>query len=208
MSEPIALWRVILAISSVVLILLIGWLRSDWAAFRAFALSVAGTVGYALIQDQFSVRLCLEYFTVAHPRLEGIPQTELMMGLVWPVLGSLGGALIGGMSLACCCHLGTHPPLPLKKAGVLVLAVVVLMALTTITSGAVGYTRASTGVIPVEETLGYDIPAEKHHGFWTVAYAHLGTYTAGISGGIIACFVALFWRSRLARESEQNQSIT
>lgn len=202
MQDPIELWRVLLAASSVVLTVFLGWLRPDWKAFRIVAISLGGTVGYAVIQDQITTRICFEYFTVAHPVLLGLPQHPTVLGLAWGVLGSLFGAIFGGISLAFCCHLGKRPLLPAKKAAIIVLAVLIVMGLTTVISGTIGSQLASSGKIPVDETLGYDIPPDKHVAFWTVAYAHFGTYSAGISGGVLACFVAIFWRTRLPATDE------
>src|SRR5262245_33097481 len=64
--EPLPLWKVFLPV--LVVVGLIGyWTIWPTPFRRILRLFVLAEVLYAMLQDQFTVRLCLDHFTVNHP---------------------------------------------------------------------------------------------------------------------------------------------
>src|SRR5690349_16358418 len=76
----------------IIQMLVVGGLLAFWT-FRPdplrqmLQIGITAEVLYAMLQDQISARMCPEYFTVAHPRIEGLTNPTLM-GITWGFLGA------------------------------------------------------------------------------------------------------------------------
>ena len=69
--EPLEPWRIVTQLVAVPLLLAycLARRRTDLLLIAACVVAMAG---YGMVQDQFSVRLSREYFTVGHPPIEGL----------------------------------------------------------------------------------------------------------------------------------------
>jgi hypothetical protein len=141
---------------------------------------------YGMAQDQISVRVCPEYFTVAHPPIVGLSNPTLL-GLTWGFLGAWWGGLMIGLALASMATLGRGPRLSARE---LVRPVALMTAVTaagTLIAGAGGYFNAELVGMKLGEPLASQIPPERHLRFFAVACAHFGTYASAIFAAIGLC---------------------
>lgn len=110
--EPLEPWRLWTQLAVVGAALAVAALR-PLPALRVVVGCVAATVAYGAAQDQFTARLCPEYFTVAHNPIPGVTDPTLL-GLVWGFLGGWWGGLMLGLGLAAAARAGPAPPAPAR----------------------------------------------------------------------------------------------
>src|ERR1700722_16293989 len=65
---------------------------------KGVALGVGVAVVYGIIHDQITVRLCVEYFSLAHPPLFPVSSPTLL-GLCWGLAATVGVGLVLGYLL-------------------------------------------------------------------------------------------------------------
>jgi len=187
--------------------LVVGGLMAFWT-FRPdplrqiLQIGIAAEVCYAMLQDQISARMCPEYFTVAHPRIEGLTNPTLM-GLTWGFLGAWwGGALIGALT-GFCARLGSWPKLnPPELLRPIALLLIFQAGATAAGGWLATYEVAEPGFLIVE-SLATHIPAERHHACFIVSRMHQGTYLSAIAGGVFICGWIL--RRRLLLAAKHNE---
>jgi hypothetical protein len=161
---------------------------------RIILLCIAAAVLYGIIHDQFTARICIEYFTVAHPRILDTTSPTLI-ALYWGVAATWWVGLMLGVPLAVACRAGSRPRL---SASQLVRPIGILlpcMAVCAIIGGTVGFIFASRGIISVGNWASV-IPASAHARFLADAYSHLASYASGFLGGI----VIIVWAVRERRQ--------
>ena len=66
---------------------------------KVILLSVAAATAYGVVHDEITARLCVEYFSLAHPPLFPF-SSPTMLGLCWGVAASFGVGLVLGYLLA------------------------------------------------------------------------------------------------------------
>jgi len=155
--------------------------------------SVLAAVSYGIIHDQVTARICVEYFTVGHPRLID-SDSPTVLGLFWGVVATWWVGLPLGVGLAIAARAGRRPKLTwsqlIRPIGVLLCC----MFGIAILAGLIGFATASAGIFHLVERLASRIPEEKHVAFLTAGWAHSASYLAGLVGGIVLWI--LTWRRR------------
>lgn len=155
--------------------------------------SVLAACTYGIVHDQITVRICLEYFTVAHPPLFGTSSPTLL-ALCWGVAATAGIGAAFGIILALVARAGGPAPYPLPGLARHVVALLAVMGASALVSGIVGYQLSQTGLITLPYPLATTIPKPHHHRFMAVWFAHGASYIVGFSGGALLCFRV--WRAR------------
>lgn len=157
------------------------------------ATSVLAAIIYGIIHNQVTARICVEYFTIGHPRLID-SDSPTVLGLFWGVAGTWWVGLPVGMGLAIAARAGRRPKLAcsqmIRPIGVLLC----WMLGVAILAGLIGYITSSAGIFLLVERLASRIPEDKHIAFLTAGWAHAGSYLAGIIGGIVLWIVT--WKRR------------
>jgi len=69
---------------------------------KIVGLGVLAAIGYGIVHDQVTVRVCLEYFTIFHPRLISSTSPTLL-ALAWGVAATWWVGLPLGLGLARQC---------------------------------------------------------------------------------------------------------
>lgn len=112
--EPLPLWRIAAPILVFLVLLWLGHLpkRPLLAILLHCCLAV---IAYAMLQDQFSVRLSKEYFTLGHAPIAGLDNPTLL-GLAWGFLGGFPGGIVLGIPLALAATLGPWPHVEPERA--------------------------------------------------------------------------------------------
>jgi len=167
----------------------------QWLAI--VVLAILACVTYGVIHDQVTARICVEYFTIGHPRV--IPSNDpTLLGLVWGVIATWWVGVLLGVPLATSARIGSRP----KKSAVSLIRPMIILcvccALLAVVAGTVGYIVASNGSVILVGPLAEKVPQAKHVAFLTDLWAHNASYLGGFVGGIALCIWV--WRSR-RRES-------
>ena len=192
--EPLEPWRIVTQLVTVPLLLAycVARRRTDLLLIAACIVAMAG---YGMVQDQFSVRLSREYFTVGHPPIEGLNDPTLL-GLAWGFLGSWWGGMLMGLSLGLVATLGKPPQLTAREVlpgvGWLLLAV----ACGTILAGGSAWYNGGIAEVRLGGDWAASIPEDRQLPFLTVACAHFGTYVTAVTGTLVLCLHAAQLRRR------------
>ena len=146
---------------------------------------VLAAVLYGVVHDQVTARVCVEYFTIGHPRIID-SQSPTVLGLVWGVVATwwVGLPLGIGLAIAARAGQGRAPSgvrALLRPIGVL-LAVLAALALL---AGIVGWQVASRGGVYLLKPMASRVPADRHVAFLAVLWAHSASYLGGTIGGVI-----------------------
>src|SRR5438046_1821291 len=78
------------------------------AFLKIVALSIGAAVFYGVLHDQITARLCIEYFTVAHPPVV-LSDSPTLQGLVWGVIATWWVGFLLGVPLAIVALTGDYP---------------------------------------------------------------------------------------------------
>jgi len=179
--------------------------RGNLEGLRIVGLCVGAAVLYGIVHDQITARVCIEYFTVFHPRLIA-EESPTAQGLFWGIFATWWAGVLLGIPLALAARKGRWPPLAagdlLRPIGVLLL----VMGATAFAAGLLGYQIAERGVEPTWlATMQSEFPAVAAPGRWPrfVAdlFAHNASYNVGFGGGVVVIVGAILRRRRLALQS-------
>ena len=164
------------------------------------ALSVGAAVFYGVIHDQITARLCLEYFTIAHPPIVA-SNSPTVQGLVWGVIATWWVGLLLGVPLAIVARTGESTPWDVKPILRPLAFLLCAMALCALVAGAIGFTLATRGVVSIGTAWVDEIPPHQQVRFIAVAWAHNASYLSGFVGGIILITYVYFARCGTALRS-------
>lgn len=166
--------------------LMVFWMFRPDPLRRMLQIGIAAEVVYAMLQDQISVRMCPEYFTVAHPRIEAITDPTLL-GLARGFLGAWwGGALIGAIT-GFSARLGRWPKLNPQDLLRPIVWLLVFQAGATAAAGWIATYEVTEPGFTIIEPLASHIPETRHNACFIVSRMHQGTYLSAIVGGVFVC---------------------
>ncbi len=179
---------------------------------KIILLSVGTAMAYGIIHDQITARLCIEYFTLAHPPLFPVSSPTLL-ALCWGVTATFGIGAVLGFLLA---QASQSPGLPAMSVPSLYGPLLVLVAVTAVAAtiaGYVGFVLSQHSVVLLPELLPDAwvglLPRSQQDRFMAVWFAHGASYLFGLVGGAVLIFriwnrrqkprlFALYPRSRMA----------
>ena len=156
-------------------------------------LCVAAAIGYGIVHDQITARVCVEYFTIGHPPVFDTDDPTLL-GLGWGIIATWWVGAILGVAAAVAARAGQRPP---RSAASLVRPVAMLMGISAAcatVAGIVGWLLAQIGAVFLLEPLATKVPRGMHSRFLADLWAHTASYAVGFLGGIVLC--VRVWRSR------------
>lgn len=156
-------------------------------------MSVMAAVGYGIVHDQITARVCVEYFTIGHPPLFGTDDPT-WLGLGWGIIASWWVGLLLGVPLACCARCGHRPKKNIRKLLRPVAWLLAVMAVSALLAGIVGWLLAHSGVIVLVGRLAREVPADRQVPFLADLWAHSASYFTAFVGGIV--LLVHVWRSR------------
>ncbi len=167
--------------------------QNDKEFLRIVALCIGAAVFYGLIHDQITARLCLEYFTVAHPPVV-VSDSPTVQGLVWGVIATWWVGFLLGVPLAIVSLTGDYPPWTAKRLVRPIGILLATMAVCAASAGFLAYELASSGRITIAPGWADAITPEHHAPFVAVAWTHNVSYLSGFVGGIVLIFSV--WNAR------------
>jgi hypothetical protein len=147
-------------------------------------LSVFSAVLFGILHNQITVRICEEFYTVAHRPIPGFDSPSLI-ALASGVLATWWMGILIGFLLACTARLGSWPQLSVTRVayrlGIFFITLITLTAL----SGLIGYQLATRQIIALGTTFADRIPTTSHNAFLTNLWIHSTSYLLSFLGSII-----------------------
>ncbi len=192
--EPLEFWRIVVQVVGVSAFFVFAFVRKR-DLLQIIALCIGAMIIYGMIQDQFSVRMSRKYFTIAHQPIPGLNDPTLL-GITWGFLGSWWGGLFAGVAVALTATLGKNPPLKVRQLVLPVGMMLFGMVVGTLLCGFAGYYNGLICEITFRGDFGKAIPIDEQLRFFTVACAHIGTYTSSVVATIAVCVWAAWYRGR------------
>jgi hypothetical protein len=160
-------------------------------------LCVLAAVGYGIVLDEVTGRLCAEYFRIGRPLIYAA-HSPTRLGVEWGVLEMWWPGLIFGLPLALVARAGRRPRLTPGSLVTRVGRVLLLMACSALLAGILGFVLEKNNEIHLREPIASRILKPRHPLFMAVLGAHLASYLFGLIGGV--ALIAVTWKKRRALE--------
>ena len=160
---------------------------------RIIGLTVLAAIGYGILHDQVTARICIEYFTIGHPPL--FPTTSpTWLAIGWGIVATWWVGLPLGVLLATAARWGQHPKWTARHLRRPLALVLLAMGACAVAAGIVGWILATRGAVWLDAPLAERVPAERRVAFLVDLWMHSASYLAGLVGGVV---LALWiWRQR------------
>lgn len=162
-------------------------------SLKIVLLALAAAIAYGVVLDQIAIRVCLEYFTIAHaPIFDSGSATLIALG--WGLRSTWWAGLAAGVLFAFAAHAGS--PQKVTWLGFVrpVAVLLFVMAVAATLAGFVGHWMVSTGRIPSLQVWGLMLPAEKQPAFMADVFAEAISYLVGGMGSIIIALATVWTR--------------
>lgn len=148
---------------------------------------------YGIAHDEITVRVCAEYFTIAHPPLFPTASRTLLAAC-WGIAATVWAGAAFGVVLASVSQSDGSPPVPISRLRNSVAGLLCAMAMTALAAGILGFHLSLRSMISVPAGIANVIPVTAHNRFMAVWLAHIASYVAGFAGGAILIY--RLWRER------------
>lgn len=171
-------------------------------SLKIVAMTVGAAVTYGILQDQATARVCVEYFTVAHPPVFNTDDpTALALG--WGVIATWWVGVLLGVPLALVARLGRRPKLAARDLVKPLLVSLGCVGVLALVAGLLGFRSGQDGVYFLPISLVEKIPPEKVPAFLADAWAHSAAYGGGFVAGLVLWVWTWRRRGKLLRASAE-----
>lgn len=164
------------------------------------------SVVYGVVHDQITARVCIEYFTIGHPRL--FPgDSPTLHGLAWGIIATWWMGAVLGLGTAVVGRARVWPRLAWRDFLRPVIIVLLVMFITAAIAGVIGALAFDALNFRLADWLAEKIDPSRHIRFFAVGCAHSASYLVGAIGGVVLWMWALVERGRRAvREAGSDQA--
>lgn len=168
--------------------------------------SILAAIAYGVVHDQITAHLCVEYFTIGHPRLID-SDLPTVLGLFWGVVGTwwVGAGL--GVALASASRLGKWPKLEWKDHRRGVAWLLAFMGAGALIVGGITAYAVWDSPEGMAYVTGEAVPQAARPLFMVDAAAHLTSYGVGFLGGVVLVLQAVWRRFRMALDLVRRESL-
>jgi hypothetical protein len=143
-------------------------------------------ISYGIIHDMITAHLCVEYFTIGHPRIIK-SESPILLALTWGFIATWWVALPMGLLIAGFNQFGKKPSLEYAEVLHLILKLILIMFGIALLSGIVGYVLTELNIIKLIPRLAEQMDSTKHSKFLSAGWAHAASYLSGVIGTMIIC---------------------
>jgi hypothetical protein len=162
-------------------------------SLKIIALCVVAAILYGIVHDQVTARVCVEYFTIGHPRI--LPTDDpTLLGLFWGIVATWWAGLGLGVLLAAAARGGQAPKRTARSLVGMIGGLLAIMAGLAITAGAAAWSAAGLGWIVLVGPWAESVPVNRQQAFLAVGAAHAMSYVVAGLGGAMRIWQV--WRSR------------
>lgn len=158
---------------------------------------VAVCVTYGIIHDQFTARICIEYFTIGHPPVFRTDNPTLL-ALGWGVNATWWVGVLVGIPLASAARFGSWPG---REPHTLIRPLLLLMAASfafASLAGVAGWIATSNDWVHLTGRMATVVPSNRQIPFLVDLWIHDASYLAGAVGGFTLTISTLFSRQTAA----------
>jgi len=162
-------------------------------ALKIVAICVIAAVFYGIVHDQFTARICVEYFTIFHPPLFHT-QSPFLLGIGWGIVATWWVGAFFAVPMILAARAGRRPPMPASELIPSIASLLALMALSAVVFGVTGYVLARKGVLATDWLTFSPYPTMRYR-FMADWWAHTASYASAFLGGTVLCVMT--YRRRL-----------
>jgi hypothetical protein len=157
-------------------------------------IALAAAILYGVLHDNVTARVCVEYFTIGHPRVIA-SESPTALALVWGVLATWWFGAFLGLALAIAARAGRRAKWGPRDVVKPVSVVLAATGVASFVGGCIGYRRALAHDYP--SWLG-ELTLSPNTEFWFVVdlWAHRAAYLAGLVFTVALCAFVAFRRLR------------
>lgn len=161
---------------------------------KIFLLAIVAAVFYGQVHDQITAHLCVEYFTIGHPKM--IESEEpWRLAIYWGFAATWWVGAILGLGLAVAARFGDERPKFIASDLIGPIAGLLgAMVVCAVSAGVAAAVFAHLGWARLPEPLASSIPPGKRFWFLIDWWTHGASYLSGFVGGITLW--VLTWRRR------------
>jgi hypothetical protein len=168
---------------------------------KILLLCVVAAIVYGIAHDQFTARICLEYFTVFHPQIFPT-QSPTLLAIGWGIVATWWVGAFLGLLLAIAARAGSRPTLIARDVLPYVMRLLLVMATCAVAAGVLGYFLARRGLIAPPPFIS-ETPHLVASNFMADWWAHSASYASGFLGGLGICILTYRKRLRLGHAAER-----
>ena len=159
---------------------------------------IVAAIGYGVIHDQFTARICIEYFTVFHPPVF-VSQSPTLLAIGWGIIATWWVGAVLGLFLAIAARAGARPKLPAKALIHSIGTLLFVMAACAGSFGIAGFVLTQHGIVSAPESVAYLLSPPARPRFMADWWAHSASYVSGFLGGVVLCILSYRRRRRKQR---------
>jgi len=159
-------------------------------------LCVLAAIAYGIVHDQFTARICLEYFTVFHPPVFAT-RSPTLLSIGWGIIATWWVGSFLGLLLAIAARAGKRPALTAGHLFRPVCKLLLVMGTCATVSGILGFVLARRGMILPPEWMAFRLSTPAQFRFMADWWAHSASYGSGFVGGIGLCLMTYRRRNQL-----------
>jgi hypothetical protein len=164
-------------------------------SFKIAVTCIGAAVIYGIVHDQFTARICVEYFTIFHPPVFHT-QSPTLLALGWGVIATWWVGAFFSIPLILAARAGPRPVLRASELRSSIIFLLGFMAVSAILFGITGYTLARTGVLDTK-WLTFSASRMIRYRFMADWWAHSASYASAFIGGTVLCVITYRRRLRL-----------
>jgi hypothetical protein len=162
-------------------------------SLKIILLAIVAGIVYGVVHDQVTARVCLEYFSVVHPRIID-SQSPTALAFAWGVVATWWAGAFLGVLLAVAARGGSRKPIPAAELIRPIVQLLLVMACFAIVAGGVGYFLAKKTFLSPPVWMVAVLPASRYPAFMADLWAHSASYASAFLGGLALC--AAIYRGR------------
>ena len=165
-------------------------------ACKIVGLCMIAAMGYGVVHDQITARICVEYFTVGHDN--PFPTDDpTLLGLAWGVFATWWAGLILGVALVAASRFGRQPKRTAASLVRPVLRLLAVMAVCAFVAGVAGYAAGKVlGGYAMHWRVADRLDRSEYAPFAACGAAHTASYWVGFVGGGIQMAIIYVTRKR------------
>jgi hypothetical protein len=154
-------------------------------SFKIAITCILAGVLYGIVHDQFTARICVEYFTIFHPPVFHT-QSPTLLGLGWGVIATWWVGAFFAIPMILAARAGSRPVLMASELSRPIALLLAFMAASAVLFGVAGYVLARTGVLNTE-WLSFTASSALRYRFMADWWAHSASYASTFLGGTVLC---------------------
>jgi hypothetical protein len=163
-------------------------------SFKMFLVCIAAAIIYGIVHDQFTARICMEYFTIFHPPVF-VSRSPTLLAFGWGLIATWWVGALLGAPLAIAARAGSRPKLAANALVGSIARLLLTMAACAASFGIAGYVLTRHEIIFAPDWVTYLLLSRARSRFMADWWAHSASYVSGIVGGMVLCI--LTYRRRI-----------